>query len=175
MSLWFWRLLGLPFISSCVSLLFLWTLFGTTLLHSLLCSMRYTSVLVLLHILRLFLQVMGPAPLYCWKKHVYSIEVNMSNNSNDVLPTSMPKLDVSGSNCVIFVLCFQMVVQGKGHFDGSLSCMVLSPPAQSSLTAVPASPTTTAASVVSPIPIVTQEAVDICVVQETWMRHVQLD
>ena len=43
--------------------------------------------------------------------------------------TSMPKLDVSGSNWVIFVLHFQTVVQGKGHFDGSLSCLVLSPPA----------------------------------------------
>jgi len=87
----------------------------------------------------------------------------------------MPKLDVSGSNWMIFVLHFQTVVQGKGHFDGSLSCLVLSPPAQSSLTAVPASPTTTAAPVVASIPIVTQEAIDICVVKGTWMRHVQLD
>jgi len=47
------------FVRSCFSLLFLQTLFGTTLLYSLLCSIMYASVLVLFHILRLFLQIMS--------------------------------------------------------------------------------------------------------------------
>jgi len=53
------------FIRSCFSLLFLQTLFGTTLLYSLLRSIMYASVLVLFHKLRLFLQIMSSGSLYC--------------------------------------------------------------------------------------------------------------
>ena len=59
----------------------------------------------------------------------------MSNAANDILPTSVPKLDVSGANWAIFALCFQTVIQEKGlwgHFDGSSPCSVLSSPMQPS-------------------------------------------
>ena len=45
-------------------LLFLWILFSTTLLYSLLCSTMYILVLVLFCILRLFLQIISPNLLY---------------------------------------------------------------------------------------------------------------
>ena len=44
----------------------------------------------------------------------------MYNPTNNILPTFMPKLDVSRANWALFVLHFRMVVQGKelcGHFD----------------------------------------------------------
>jgi hypothetical protein len=69
-------------------------------------------------------------------KHL-PLEETMSTTSFDVLPNSLPKLDVSGGNWVIFMLHFQTVVQGKGlwgHFDGSEICPVLSTPTQTSST-----------------------------------------
>lgn len=59
-------------------------------------------------------------------------EENMSNTTNDVLPTSVPKLDMSETNWAIFVLLLQTVVQVWGHFDSSMPCLVLSLPVQSS-------------------------------------------
>jgi len=62
---------------------------------------------------------------------------------NDILPSSVPKLDVSGGNWVIFLLRFQTIVKGKSlweHFDGSMPCLVLSSSAQSS-TPLASSPT----------------------------------
>jgi len=55
---------------------------------------------------------------------------------NDVLPGSVPKLDVSRGNWVIFSFRFQTTVKGKSlweHFDGSVPCPVLSSSAQSSI------------------------------------------
>jgi len=52
----------------------------------------------------------------------------MSSTVNDVLPTLVPKLDVSGANWAIFLLRLQMVIQGRGlwgHFDGTSICPVL--------------------------------------------------
>jgi len=67
----------------------------------------------------------------------------MSSTVNDILPTLVPELDVSGANWTIFSLCLQMVIQGKGlwgHFDGTSVCPVL--------TAMQATPTTTASTTV---------------------------
>jgi len=86
----------------------------------------------------------------------------MSNTANDVLPTSVPKLDVSGMNWAIFSLQFKIVVQEKGlwgHFDGSMSCPVLSSPVQ----LPPAQPLPSTLQVVPAIAasVATQEAIDI--------------
>ena len=95
----------------------------------------------------------------------------MSNTANNILPTSVPKLDVSGANWAIFALCFQTVIQGKGlwrHFDGSSPCLVLSSPVQPSPAAVSAIAATTTSAVpapTTPAPISTQEAID------TWQRN----
>ena len=92
----------------------------------------------------------------------------MSNNLNDVLPASVPKLDVSGGNWAIFALRFQTVVQGKGlwgHFDGSVPCPVLTP----SATATTATATTTTAT-----PATATQAATVSVTQEdvdNWNRH----
>src|SRR5215510_13347092 len=50
------------------------------------------------------------------------MSVSTTSSVNDVLPTWVPKLDVSGGNWAEFSLSFQTVVQGRGywgHFDGS--------------------------------------------------------
>ncbi|XP_006461650.1 hypothetical protein AGABI2DRAFT_71868, partial [Agaricus bisporus var. bisporus H97] len=50
---------------------------------------------------------------------------------NDVLPPTVPALDVSGTNWAIFELRFRMVIQGKGlwgHFDGSTPLPIPSTP-----------------------------------------------
>ncbi|KXN87533.1 hypothetical protein AN958_08467 [Leucoagaricus sp. SymC.cos] len=79
---------------------------------------------------------------------------------NDILPTSVPKLDVSGGNWVIFSLHFQIVVQGKGlwgHFDGSVPC-----PKPTTLIALSAPvPALTPASAPPPSLVITKEMVDI--------------
>ena len=54
---------------------------------------------------------------------------------NDILSGSVPKLDMSGGNWAIFSLYFQTTIKRKGlwgHFNGSVSCSVLSSPVQSS-------------------------------------------
>lgn len=104
----------------------------------------------------------------------------MSNNgSNDVLPSSVPKLDVSGANWAIFALRFQTVIQGKGlwgHFDGSVLRLVLNPPTQTSSTSStsttsPASPKSTApATQAAQTPTVTQEMVDVWIQNESIAR-----
>jgi len=46
---------------------------------------------------------------------------------SDVLPSSIPKLDASGSNWAIFVFRFEDAIEAKGfwgHFDGTVSCPV---------------------------------------------------
>ena len=99
----------------------------------------------------------------------------MSNTANNILPTSVPKLDVSGANWAIFALCFQTVIQGKGlwrHFDGSSPCLVLSSPVQPSPVAVlasatPATPTCYAPSSISVL-------LHSCRGQHTCCPHVML-
>jgi len=99
----------------------------------------------------------------------------MSSTVNDALPASVPELDVSGANWAIFLLRFQMVIQGKGlwgHFDGTNVCPVL--------TAVQATPTMTAPTITAftttlpaqtpqpspaPSPIGTQDEIN------TWERN----
>jgi len=106
-------------------------------------------------------------------KGTYISDKNMSNAANDILPTSVPKLDVSGANWAIFALYFQTVIQGKGlwgHFDGSSPCPVLSSPVQPSPTAVSASATTATTTpavlaLTTPAPISIQEAID------TWQQN----
>lgn len=105
----------------------------------------------------------------------------MSNSSNDVLPASVPKLDVSGGNWAIFSLRFQTAIQGKGlwgHFDGTVPCPVNSS-AQTSSVAVQASgtPATAAATPpldthptpptipMTPVPVGTSAEID------TWKRN----
>ena len=44
---------------------------------------------------------------------------------SDSLPSSIPKLDVSGLNWAIFSVCFQDAIEAKGfwsHFDGTGTC-----------------------------------------------------
>jgi len=80
----------------------------------------------------------------------------MSNTANDILPTLVPKLDVSGANWVIFVFCFQI---GKGlweHFDGSIPCPVSFPLMQSSPDVLVTAPTSTVTT-----SNITQESIDI--------------
>jgi len=55
-----------------------------------------------------------PQLIVLMKESIYSIGVNISNTSNDILFIYVPKLDMFGSNWTIFVLCFWTVVQGKG-------------------------------------------------------------
>ena len=59
-------------------------------------------------------------------------EENMSNTTNNVLPISVPKLDMSETNWGIFVLLLQIVVQVWRHFYSSMPYLVLSLPVQSS-------------------------------------------
>ena len=90
----------------------------------------------------------------------------MSNTANNVLPASVPKLDVLGTNWAIFSLRFKTVVQGKGlwgHFDGSMPCPVLLSPAQPSPTQ--SAPSTPQAVPAVAAPVATQEAIDI------WNRN----
>ncbi|KAF9444304.1 hypothetical protein P691DRAFT_627431, partial [Macrolepiota fuliginosa MF-IS2] len=78
---------------------------------------------------------------------------------NDVLPAAVPRLDMSGGNWVIFLLCFQMVIQGKGlwgHFNGTTTAT----PATGPDPTPPAPPTPTTLTT----PPITQEMVD------TWER-----
>ena len=68
----------------------------------------------------------------------------MSSTVNDVLSTLVPKLDISGANWVIFLLRFQIVIQGKElqrHFDRISICPVL--------TAIQATSTTTASTTIA--------------------------
>ncbi|KXN85596.1 hypothetical protein AN958_11091, partial [Leucoagaricus sp. SymC.cos] len=84
----------------------------------------------------------------------------MMSALNDILPASVPKLDVSGGNWVIFSLHFQMVVQGKGlwgHFDGSVPCPKPTTPITSSAPV----PVLTPASALPPSLVITKEMVDI--------------
>ena len=48
----------------------------------------------------------------------------MSVPSQDMLPASVPKLETSGKNWLLFLICFQLAVKAKGkwsHFDGTVS------------------------------------------------------
>ena len=127
------------------------------LIHYMPTSMMYTSVFVLFWVTECYSYRLWALPHCFVKKQNNSTEENISNLTNDVLPTSMPKLEVSGTNWEIYMLHFQTVVQGKelwGHFDGSILCPVLSPPVQ--FISIPISvPFDTATSVV------TQQVIDI--------------
>jgi len=49
----------------------------------------------------------------------------------DTLPSSVPKLEASGLNWVIFSLCFQNAIEAKGywgHFDGTTLWPVVAKP-----------------------------------------------
>ena len=66
----------------------------------------------------------------------------------NTLPSLIPKLDASGVNRAIFLLCFQNAVEAKGywgHFDDTDPCPVVPEPNPS-----PALPT--AAATTSPTP-----------------------
>ncbi|EKM74598.1 hypothetical protein AGABI1DRAFT_133077 [Agaricus bisporus var. burnettii JB137-S8] len=78
---------------------------------------------------------------------------------NDVLPPTVPALDVSGTNWAIFELRFRMVIQGKGlwgHFDGSTPRptppRAITPASHPSTPVLATSPSTAAAAVQVPIP-----------------------
>jgi len=78
------------------------------------------------------------------KKNRPTSRRTISSTVNDALPALVPELDVSGTNWAIFLLYFQMVIQGKGlweHFDGMNVCPVL--------TAVQATPTMTAPTIIA--------------------------
>ena len=48
----------------------------------------------------------------------------MSVPSQDTLPASIPKLETSRKNWLLFLICFQLAVKAKGkwsHFDGTVS------------------------------------------------------
>lgn len=50
------------------------------------------------------------------------------SSMSDVLPTSVPHLELSGANWAEFVMRFWTAIRGKGiwgHFDGSMPCPVL--------------------------------------------------
>ena len=50
---------------------------------------------------------------------------------SDALPSSVPKLDASGSNWAIFVFCFEDAVKAKGfwqHFDGKATAPTCADP-----------------------------------------------
>ena len=77
----------------------------------------------------LLLQVMGPIVLLKETSILYSIKTNMFNTTNNVLSTSVPNLNVSGTNQAIFVFHFRILAQGKelwGYFNSSIPCPVLS-------------------------------------------------
>ncbi|KXN91481.1 hypothetical protein AN958_00743 [Leucoagaricus sp. SymC.cos] len=79
---------------------------------------------------------------------------------NNVLPASVPKLDVSGENWAIFSLRFQTVVQGKGlwgHFDSSVPHPKPTTPIASSAPV----PVLIPASAPPPSLVITKEMVDI--------------
>ena len=137
------------------------------------------KVLVVFEVLRYYILYIlsgyWPCPTAVLKKNRPTSRRTMSSTVNDALPASVPELDVSGANWAIFLLRFQMVIQGKGlwgHFDGTNVCPVL--------TAVQATPTMTTPTITAftttlpaqtpqpspaPSPIGTQDEIN------TWERN----
>jgi hypothetical protein len=94
---------------------------------------------------------------------------------SDILPATLPELDVSGDNWAIFELRFWTVVQGKGlwgHYDGTSPRPKLPAPVVAQATTSPSQAASTAAGVSLPAStpspsgvVVTPEMVDV------WERN----
>src|SRR5438270_13186378 len=67
------------------------------------------------------------------------LTMSMNTTSlSDTLPSSVPKLDATSVNWVIFSVCFQDAVEAKsfwGHFNGTSTCPALSNPLKTDETA----------------------------------------
>ena len=88
----------------------------------------------------------------------------------DTLPSSIPKLDASGLNWVIFLLRFQDAVEAKGywgHFDGTTPRPDPTSTVLQSTTVTP-QPVTAEGTTPQPVPTVTQ--VDNAAAVAQWDR-----